>query len=355
MLRGQLGSELNLAIDHIAEGRPNRPGSPLSAKFITVHNTDNPNKGADAEAHARFLNKTGYYVHNGKRNWVSWHYTVDEDSCVRHLPLNEVGFHAGSREGNASSIGIEICMNQGIDQPQAFERAIKLIACLCFDMGLDPATAVKPHMHWSGKKCPSLLLDKGQIGAKWKDFVDRIVALEASLVTGGESAKPATAKAAPAPAATPAPAPAAAASADGGKVAALIQQGSSAAGLKAARLKAAKNWAHYPTNGCAYHLSALLQNAGIGVKTEGSAGKLAKQIEARGWKRVPVGEQQPGDVGVTYDHDPTPPGADHIYLVVAVKGKDEMIIADNQRKTDATHSRFASGKGKTPTAYFLRA
>jgi hypothetical protein len=32
------------------------------------------------------------------------------------------------------------------------------------------------------------------------------------------------------------------------------------------------------------------------------------------------------------------------------------MIADNQRSADASHSRFASGKGgKTPTEYFLRA
>jgi hypothetical protein len=142
---------------------------------------------------------------------------------------------------------------------------------------------------------------------------------------------------------------------DAAKIPNLVKLGSTAAGLKAARLEAARNWKAYPSDGCAYHLSALMQNAGIAVATEGSAGKLAARIEARGWKRVPVGKQQPGDVGVTYDRDPTPPGADHIYLVVETKGTDEMLIADNQRKTDSVHSRFASGKGKTPTEYFLRA
>lgn len=351
VLRSALGAELNLTIDHIPEGRPNRPGSPLRAKYITVHNTANPAKGADAEAHARFVKQSGYYLLAGRKSYVSWHYTVDDDSVVRHLPLNEVGFHAGSREGNASSIGIEICMNAGIDQPRAFDRAAKLIACLCFDMGLDPASAVKPHLHWSGKACPALLLDKGKIGATWQAFIDRIVALEASLVTGGEAPKPAPAPAQPGPVIAPVPA----ASPDAGRIAALIEQGSTAAGLAAARATAAKHWKPYPSNGCAYHLSALLRQAGIAVKTEGSAGKLAAQIEARGWRRIPVGGQQPGDVGVTYDHDPTPPGADHIYLVVATKGADEMRIADNQHKANAPHRRFASGRGKTPTAYFLRA
>lgn len=142
---------------------------------------------------------------------------------------------------------------------------------------------------------------------------------------------------------------------DAPKIPELIKQGSTATGLKAARLKAKANWGAYPTNGCAYHLSALLQNAGINVATEGSAGKLAKKIETRGWKRVGVGNQRPGDIGVTYDNDPTPPGADHIYLVIETHGPDKMTIADNQGTPDVTKTRYASGKGKTPTEYFLRA
>ena len=144
---------------------------------------------------------------------------------------------------------------------------------------------------------------------------------------------------------------------DAAKIPDLIQQGSTATGLKAARLKAKQNWTAYPSNGCAYHLSALLQNAGIAIATEGSAGQLAKKIKQRGWTRIAVGQQAPGDVGVTYDHDPSPPGADHIYLVISVKPDgDEMVIADNQGTPDVTKTRYASGRGgKTPTEYFLRA
>jgi hypothetical protein len=68
-----------------------------------------------------------------------------------------------------------------------------------------------------------------------------------------------------------------------------------------------------------------------------------------------VGNQQAGDVGVTYDLDHTIPGADHIYLVVRTNGPDEMQVADNQRMADLPHKRYASGRGKTPTEYFLRA
>jgi N-acetylmuramoyl-L-alanine amidase len=91
--------------------------------------------------------------------------------------LNEVGWHAGSSAANAHSIGIEVCMNNKLAQDQAFKRAQALVACLCYDLDIDPSKAVHPHTHWSGKKCPSLLLDGGKLGAKWNSFIKGIADL----------------------------------------------------------------------------------------------------------------------------------------------------------------------------------
>jgi hypothetical protein len=135
----------------------------------------------------------------------------------------------------------------------------------------------------------------------------------------------------------------------------LIKRGGSASGLREAREAAARALGEYPHNGCAVHLSALLRQSGIGVAMIAGAGALAHAIQARGWQRIAVGHQRPGDVGVTFDRDPTPPGADHIYLVIDALDADKMLIADNQRTADAPHIRFASGHGKTPTEFFLRA
>ncbi|MBV9076705.1 MAG: hypothetical protein JO048_04390, partial [Methylobacteriaceae bacterium] len=105
-------------------------------------------------------------------------------------------------------------------------------------------------------------------------------------------------------------------------------------------------------NACACTLSMFLRASGVDVEVEYGAGNLARILEKeRGWQRVPVGQQQPGDVGVTQDRLP-PAGADHIYLVVARLDADRMLIADNQQAS-APHPRWASGQ--TPTAYFLRA
>lgn len=143
---------------------------------------------------------------------------------------------------------------------------------------------------------------------------------------------------------------------DASCIAPLIAEGSSAAGLAAAAADARAAWAQYPHNGCAAHLSALLRHAGIDVPMTLGAGKLAHELEKRGWQRISVGGQLPGDVGVAFDTTP-PEGADHVYLVIQVFDGDRMVIADNQNDgANAPHERYANpGHGKTATDYFLRA
>ena len=139
-------------------------------------------------------------------------------------------------------------------------------------------------------------------------------------------------------------------------IAKLIELGSTEAGLAAAREEASSLLPGYSHNGCAAHLYALLHDAGIAVKFSPYAGKMASYLEERGWQRVDVGNQQSGDVGVTFDRK-APKGADHVYLVLQILSNNEMLIADNQNATgDAPHRRFATeGHGVTPTEYFLRA
>ncbi len=108
--------------------------------------------------------------------------------------------------------------------------------------------------------------------------------------------------------------------------------------------------------GCAATLSALLISAGVDIPLTLGAGHLAQRLggsgsQSRRWQRIGVGEQQAGDVGITYDLK-SPPGADHIYLVAERLDADAMRIADNQQAQP--HTRYASGKDKTPTEYFLR-
>jgi hypothetical protein len=140
----------------------------------------------------------------------------------------------------------------------------------------------------------------------------------------------------------------------------LVQIGSDKESCDEIRAKAFKAMAQIygkPTarNACACTLSMFLKAAGIQMEIIFGAGKLARFLEKnRLWERVKIGQQRPGDVGVTLD-ETSPFGADHIFLVVERIDDDKMLIADNQ-SAHSPHERYASGKGgKTPVDYFLRA
>lgn len=154
----------------IKEGQTNqRPAHYMEPKYITVHNTANSNKGANAEMHAK-------YLHNGASGRVvSWHFTVDDTEIYQHLPLNENGWHAGdggSGTGNRESIGIEICENSDGAFGKAVSNAVWLIQKLMKEHNVGIGGVVT-HKHWSGKNCPHKLLDQ------WQGFIKRVENSEA--------------------------------------------------------------------------------------------------------------------------------------------------------------------------------
>jgi len=141
-------------VDLIPMSNNNRPGSKLTGtRYITVHNTANPNPGANAKAHAN-------YVKNPSTD-VSWHFTVDDHEIYQHLPTDEVGWHAGTTGGNTQSVGIEICENSDGNFNQAVKNSQELIAKLMSDLNV-PINRVVTHQFWSGKQCPHLLLNSWQ-------------------------------------------------------------------------------------------------------------------------------------------------------------------------------------------------
>ncbi len=145
-------AKLAIEQDPIPTGASNRPGTPIAPKFVTIHNTDNESPGADARAHGRYQRSA-----DARARKVSWHFTVDDVRVVQSLPTTEMGWHAGSGAGNASSIGVEICMNKGLDEAAAYDRAALLAAWLCRTHGLIVPDALKQHHDWSGKDCPRVL------------------------------------------------------------------------------------------------------------------------------------------------------------------------------------------------------
>ena len=150
--------------DIIPQGRRNRPGKKMQAKWLTVHDTANTSAGADALAHARYLKGSAADVP------ASWHFTVDEKRVVQHLPLDEIGWHAGdgaNGPGNTTSVGIEICEHSDGDRAAAEDMALRLIVDLLKLLNLTPE-AVVPHKKWTGKNCPRVLLPR------WEDWMARI-------------------------------------------------------------------------------------------------------------------------------------------------------------------------------------
>ncbi|HHB2481334.1 TPA: N-acetylmuramoyl-L-alanine amidase [Bacillus cereus] len=142
-------------VREVPKGNSNRPANAMSPKFITVHTTENTDKGADALAHSNFMNNGG-----GKAG-VSWHFTVDNKRIVQHLPLNENGWHAGDGNGtgNRASIGIETCENSDGNFEQALANVAKLVKFLMGYTGIGIGNVV-PHQRWSGKYCPRPILNR---------------------------------------------------------------------------------------------------------------------------------------------------------------------------------------------------
>ena len=136
---------------YISADRKNRPGGSVRKKWITIHETGNFAKGADAAAHGSYLDSDA-----AEQKRVSWHYTVDDHAVIQHLPDHEPAYHAGDGgmgTGNRESIGIEICVNAGGDFERAKANAAALVRLLMAEQGIDMAHVVQ-HNHWSGKDCP---------------------------------------------------------------------------------------------------------------------------------------------------------------------------------------------------------
>ena len=141
-----------------------RPGIKMTPKYITIHETGNTLKGANAKAHANLL-------YNGNQERVaSWHFTVDDKEIYQHLPTNEVGYHAGdgSGPGNRQSIGIEICVNSDGNFEKAKANAAWLVRYLMQKHNI-PIGNVVQHNKWSGKNCPANLRKSG-----WSAFINLV-------------------------------------------------------------------------------------------------------------------------------------------------------------------------------------
>lgn len=136
---------MDYKINHIPISKI-RPGTKMNPTTITIHSTANPKSTA--------INERNWLTNPSNDRVASWHIVVDENMAVEAIPLNEIAFHAGVREGNNTSIGIEIC--ESGDRAKTLQNAVELTARLLHERswGIDK---LRRHYDWSGKICPGIL------------------------------------------------------------------------------------------------------------------------------------------------------------------------------------------------------
>jgi len=182
----QLYREINVQVTMIPKGTAGRKRyRPMTPRYVTIHNTENPSSGADAMRHALALKngalKSRMRPGGNRIGYLTWHFTVDQGLAAQHLPTREQGEHADfNGPGNNYSIGIEMCDNQGNDPAATIDRTARLAAYLMYVYHI-PVDNVVPHYHWARvgssplhKPCPHWLLDHGRPGATWRWFQSRV-------------------------------------------------------------------------------------------------------------------------------------------------------------------------------------
>lgn len=132
-------------------------------QYITIHETANTGQGANAQAHANFIN-------NGAQE--TWHYTVDDKHAIKHFHHTTSCWHAGTYNGNTKSIGIEMAVNSDGDYVKTLNNTIELVKQIQKQENISDNKVVQ-HNFWSGKNCPTLLRE-GTHGMTWGQFLAKI-------------------------------------------------------------------------------------------------------------------------------------------------------------------------------------
>ena len=162
----------------------NRSRRTSTIKYIVVHDTGNPDKGADAERHYQYFN-------GGDRN-SSADVFVDDCQAIKVNDWNTYyTWHCGDGHGkygitNANSVGVEMCINSDGDYNKAFDRTVAVVKELMQTLGVD-ANHVVRHYDASRKDCP-MSMDNNN-WARWNEFKKRITETEGLTVTQYEELK----------------------------------------------------------------------------------------------------------------------------------------------------------------------
>lgn len=133
-------------------------GRANTKKFLTIHETGNTKRGANAAAHAHLQSRAG--------SEATWHWTVDDKEAVQSFAHDFQLWHAGDvrGDGNMKSIAIETCVNSDANPTKVRQNLIELAARIVVDENIARANIVQ-HNRWSGKDCPHYIREAGTWGA----------------------------------------------------------------------------------------------------------------------------------------------------------------------------------------------
>ena len=137
-------------------------------KYIAVHDTGNPSKGANARAHAS-LQKDELLSYG-------WHWQVDDKEAIQSFKHDYKIYCQGDGYngiGNNQAISVEICINSDGNYKKAVENAARLVAKIMREenIGID---YVCQHNFFSGKNCPAQIR-AGKDGITWKKFKQMVM------------------------------------------------------------------------------------------------------------------------------------------------------------------------------------
>ena len=155
------------AVHQIKYNRSNRGGTPI--RYIVVHDTGNPSRGANATAH--------YNYFNGGDRSSSADFFVDDTQvlCVNDY-YKFYTWHCGDGHGkygitNRNSVGIEFCINVDSDRDKTLERTALLVRELMQELNI-PIDRVVRHYDASRKNCPQSMSGNGW--AQWYKFKEKL-------------------------------------------------------------------------------------------------------------------------------------------------------------------------------------
>ena len=155
------------AVHQIKYNRSNRGGTPI--RYIVVHDTGNPSRGANATAH--------YNYFNGGDRSSSADFFVDDTQvlCVNDY-YKYYTWHCGDGRGkygitNRNSVGIEFCINVDSDRDKTLARTAQLVRELMQELNI-PIERVVRHYDASRKNCPQSMSGNGW--AQWYKFKEKL-------------------------------------------------------------------------------------------------------------------------------------------------------------------------------------